>query len=71
MSFFCGGNGQDQVVPHQPCDQARLVPAESLFEAECLGIDRSQFRVIAAAALGDVVKQGREIGDFLARQATA
>ena len=62
------GDGQDQVVSDQPRDQARLVAAESLFEAERLGIDRPQFRMIAAAALGDVVKQRREIGDFLARQ---
>ena len=66
--LFLRGDGQDQMVPDQPRDQARLVAAESLLQAERFGIDRPQFRMIAAAALGDVVKQRREIGDFLARQ---
>jgi hypothetical protein len=66
--FLLRRDGEDQVVSHQPCHQARLVAPESLFQAERLGVDRSQFRVIAAAALGDVVKQRRQIRDLLARQ---
>jgi len=57
--FLLRGDGQNQVVLDQPCDQARLVAAEPLFQAERLGVDRPQFRVVAAAALGDVVKQRR------------
>ncbi len=62
------GDGQDQMVAHQPGDQARLVAAEPLLQAERLRIDRAELGVIAAAALGDVVKERREVGEFLARQ---
>ena len=54
--FFLSGNGQNQMVAHQPCDQAGLVSAEALFQAEGFGVDGAQFRMIAAAALGDIVK---------------
>ena len=59
---------QLQVVLDQPGDQARIVARQALLEAEGLGIDRAELRMVAAAALGDVVEQRREVGHFLARQ---
>ncbi len=56
------------MISHQPRHQARLVAAEALFQAKGLRVHRAQFGVVAAAALGDVVEQGRKIGDLLARQ---
>ena len=58
------GDRQHQVVAHQPGDQARVVAAEALLEAERLGIHRAELGMIAAAALGDVVEQRGEIGDL-------
>ncbi len=55
---------QHQVVLHQPGDQARVVARQPLFEAESLRVHGAELRVIAAAALGDVVEQRREVGDL-------
>ncbi len=35
-----------------------------MFEAKCFGIDSAEFRMIAAASLGDVMKQSAEIRDL-------
>ena len=64
MSCFCAVTESSQVVLHQPGHQARVVARQSLFEAESLGVHGAELRVVAAAALGDVVEQRREVGDF-------
>jgi hypothetical protein len=55
---------QFEMVLHQPGDQARVVARQALFEAERLGVHGAELRVIAAAALGDVMEQRGEIGDL-------
>ena len=62
------GERELQVVAHQPGDEARVVARQALFEAEGLGIHRAELRVVAAATLGDVVEQRRQIGDLRPRQ---
>ena len=52
-------------------DQARVVTRQALFEAERFGIHRAELRVIAAAALGDVMEQRGEVGDLRAWAAAA
>ncbi len=61
-------DGQLEMVPHQPGHQARIVRGEPLLETERLGIHATELRMIPAATLGDVMKQGREIGDLGLRQ---
>ena len=56
------------MVAHQPGGEARIVGRETLLEAERLGIHRAELGMIAAAALGDVMEQRRQVGDFAARQ---
>ena len=58
------GHRQLEMVLHQPGDQARVVAREPLLETEGFGVHRAELRVIAAAALGDVVEQRGEIGDL-------
>src|SRR4029078_9043896 len=53
---------QQQMVLHEPGDEASVVAAHPVLEAERLGIDRAELRVVAAAALRDVVEQAREVG---------
>ena len=62
------GDRQLQVIAYQPGDQARIVRGQALFETECLRVHRTELGMIAAAALGDVVEQRGEVGDFAARQ---
>ena len=57
---------EDQVVAHEPGDEPRVVARQPLLEAERLGIDGAELGVVAAAALGDVVEQRREVGDLRA-----
>ncbi len=52
------------MVAHEPRDETRVVTREALLEAERLGIDAAEFGVVAAAALGDVVKQRGEVDDL-------
>ena len=59
-----GGQRQQQVLLHQPGDQPRVVAAHAVLEAERLGVDRAELRVVAAAALGDVVEQPGEVRDL-------
>ena len=60
-----GGGRHHQVVLHQPDDQSGVpVAADDDECAEGFGIDRAQFRVIAAAALADVVVQPGEINQL-------
>ncbi len=59
---------EEQVVAYEPGDQARVVARQALLEAERLGIHRAEFRVVAAAALGDVVEERRHVGDLGLRQ---
>ena len=68
MSFFCAVTEKEQVVAHQPGDQARVVARQALLEAERLGVDRAELGVVAAASLGDVVEQRREQHDLRPRQ---
>ena len=51
-------------MAHEPRDETRVVARQALLEAERLGIDGAEFRVIAAAALGDVVEQRREVREL-------
>ena len=46
---------------HQPGDQVAVRLVEPVLATESARIDRAEFRVIAAAALGDVVKQGGQV----------
>ena len=62
------GDRQLQVVAHQPGDQARIVRGQALLETERLRVHRAELGMIAAAPLGNVVKQRGEVGDFAARQ---
>ncbi len=66
--LFLSGDRQFQVTAHQPRDETSVVRRQALFEAERLGIDGSKLRVVAAAALGDVMKQCREVADLRSRQ---
>ena len=45
----------------EPRHNARLVARHAVLEAERLGVDGPELGVIAAAALGDVVEEPREI----------
>ena len=54
------------MIADQPGDEARVVTRQALLEAERVGVHRTELGMIAAAALGDVVEQGGEIGDFRA-----
>ena len=48
----------------EPRDEARVVAAHAVLEAERLRVDGAELRVVAAAAFGDVVEQSREIRDL-------
>ena len=56
------------MVADEPGDEPGIVAREPLFEAERLCVDGAELRVVAAAAFGDVVEQGGEVGDLGARQ---
>ena len=56
------------MVLHQPGDQARVVSRQALFQAESFRVYCAELRVITTAALGDVMEQRGEIGDFEFRQ---
>ena len=56
------------MIADQPSDEARLVAAEPLLQAKRFRIDGAEFGVVAAAALGDVVEERREVSELLARQ---
>ena len=56
------------MVAHQPGDQARVVARQALLEAERLGVHRAELGMVAAAALGDVVEDRREVGELRLRQ---
>ena len=49
------------MVSHQPRDSSCFVLAEAVFQAERLGINSAEFRVITAASLGNVMKQAAQI----------
>ena len=51
----------DQVPANEPDDQFGLLGGKPVLFAENLGVDRAEFRVVAAAALGDVVEERRDI----------
>ena len=59
--LFLGRHRQVQVVPHQPRRQGRLARTQPVVRAEMFRVAGAQFRVVAAAALGDIVKQPRDI----------
>ena len=48
----------------EPRDEARLVAAHAVLEAERFRVDGAELRVVAAAALGDVVEESREVRDL-------
>ena len=56
-----GGVAHQQVIQHQPGDLLGLLIAEAQPRAQLLGDLGAEFRMIAAAALGDVVQQHGEI----------
>ncbi len=58
------GHREFQVIEYQPGDQAGVVAGEPLLEAEGLRVHGAELRVVAAAALGDVVEDRREVGEF-------
>ena len=62
-----GGLAHQQVVAHQPVDGLGLLGGEAEARAELLRHFGAQFRMVAAAALGDVVQHHREI-EHAARQ---
>ena len=45
----------------QPGDEIRVLARESVPAAEAARVHRAQLRVVAAAPLGDVVEEGREV----------
>ncbi len=51
----------DQVMAHKPDDEFRVLGVKPVPVAELVRIDGAQFRVIAAAALGDVVEDRRHV----------
>ena len=63
------------MVLHQPRDQRGIFVAQAMVAAEASCIDHTQFRVVSAASLGDIVKQPgqvEQLGAFeLAHQAAA
>ena len=61
-------HGQRQVLADEPRNQARLVPAHAVFQAECLRVHGSELRVVAATALRDIVKHPGEVSDLRRRQ---
>ena len=52
------------MLPHEPRHQAGVVTTHPVLQAECLRIHGAQHRMVAAAPLGDVVKEPRQIGDL-------
>ena len=59
-----GGHGHQQVPLHQPGDQAAVELREFVQAAEVPGVPRPQQGVIAAAPLGDVVEEPRQVEDL-------
>ena len=55
------GHRHQQVVAHQPLHQFRVTVVQSVALAEAAGDFFAYFRVVAAAALGYVVHQGRDV----------
>ena len=55
---------QQQVMLDEPRDEARLVAAHAVLEAERFGVDGAELGVVAAAALRDVVEEPREVRDL-------
>lgn len=55
-----GNNRHQQMILHQPADQAAVVVVEAMQFAKLLRIHGAEFTVIAAATLGDVVENGRQ-----------
>jgi hypothetical protein len=56
-----GGIAHQQMIANQPGDLLRLLLAEAEPRAKAQGEIGPQLRVIAAAPLGDVMQQHREI----------
>ena len=55
--LLLGGHRQLQVVLYQPRRQGRLAGIQAMVGAELFGLAGAQLRVIAAAALGDIVEK--------------
>jgi hypothetical protein len=49
------------VVQHQELDQLHVLAADAVVAAEALHLERAEHRVVAAAALGDVVEEGGDV----------
>ena len=62
--FLLRGHRQDEVMPYQPGDRAGFIGAEPVFEAKRLRVDRTELRMIAATALGNIVKQSGQVDDL-------
>ena len=56
------------MMADQPGDQPGVVAAHAVLEHEGFGIQCAEFGMIAAAPLGDVVKQSGQVGEFGCRQ---
>ena len=63
------GDRHQQVMAHQPGDQLRFARIETVQFGKFQHVLRAQHRVIAAAALGDVVEQGGNQDQFRMGQA--
>ena len=59
--LFLGDAGHQQVMAYQPDDQFALFRGEAVTVAEGQRVNRAALRVVAAAPLGDVVKQGGDV----------
>ena len=60
-SCFCAVDDIDQMVGDQPRDQFGVLVRQPVVAAEAPRVARAERRVIAAAALGDVVEQAGEV----------
>jgi hypothetical protein len=56
--------GRLALIAYQPGHGTGIVMAQSVFQAKRFGVDCSEFRMIAAPALGDVMKQASEVNDL-------
>ena len=65
---FLGSQRQGQMVADQPGDQPGVIAAHSVLQHKGLGIQCAKFGMIAAAPLGDVMKQSGQVGEFGCRQ---
>ena len=66
MSCFCAVADIVEVVGDQPCDELGVLGRQAVRAAEAARVALAERRVIAAAALGDVVEQPGEVEHFLA-----